>query len=83
MSNLLYTEFAAQFAAASLSSLVTTFNSQAGLRGFNSARAAHDTALIDEFIRRGIDVSAVSDGMRTSFAHPVSVVDGRLMVGEQ
>jgi hypothetical protein len=34
-------------------------------------RAYHDQALIDEFQRRGIDISAVYDGDNISFAHPV------------
>ena len=34
-------------------------------------RAFHDRALIDEFIRRGIDVSCVHDGRSTWFNHHV------------
>ena len=43
-------------------------------------RAYHDQALIDEFQRRGIDVSAVYDGKAISFAHPVNydIVDNQL-----
>ncbi len=43
-------------------------------------RAYHNQALIDEFQRRSIDVSAVSDGQTTSFAHPVKydIEDNRL-----
>ena len=66
-------QFASQFAEASLTSLVEFFNAQVGNRGFNSARAAHDHALIDELVRRGIDVSAISDGHSTSFAHHVAL----------
>ena len=66
-------QFASQFAEAPLTSLVESFNVQVGNRGFNSARAAHDHALIDEFVRRGIDVSAISDGHSTSFAHHVAL----------
>ena len=66
-------QFASQFAEASLTSLVESFNAQVGIRGFNSARAAHDRALIDELVRRGIDVSAVSDGHSISFAHHVAL----------
>ncbi len=82
MSNSLYNDFAAQFAAKSLQSLVESFNSQVGRRGFNSARAAHDAALLDELIRRGIDVSAVHDGKTTSFAHPVALENDRLVIVE-
>lgn len=70
MENLL-SSFAAQFKAASLSSLVDSFNSQVGNRGWTSARAAHNKALMAELIARGIDVSAIHDGMFTSFKHHV------------
>ena len=40
-------------------------------RGWSSMRAYHDQALIDEFQRRGIDVSSVYDDKAISFAHPV------------
>lgn len=66
-------QFASQFAEAPLTSLVESFNAQVGNRGFNSARAEHDHALIDEFVRRGIDVSAISDGHSISFAHHVAL----------
>ena len=66
-------QFALQFAEASLTSLAESFNAQVGNRGFNSARAAHDHALIDEFIHRGIDVSAISDGNSISFAHHIAL----------
>ena len=66
-------QFASQFTKASLTSLVESFNAQVGNRGFNSTRAAHDHALIDELVRRGIDVSAISDGHSTSFAHHVAL----------
>lgn len=67
----LFSQFASQFAEASLNSLVESFNAQVGNRGFNSARAAHDHALIDELVHRGVDVSAISDGHSISFAHSV------------
>ena len=69
----LLSQFASQFAEASLSSLVESFNAQVGNRGFNSARAAHDHTLIDELVRRGVDVSAISDGHSISFAHHVAL----------
>ena len=68
MNNSFYNDFAARFAATTLTSLVESFNSQVGNRGFNSMRAAHDRALIDELVRRGIDVSAVFDGTAISFS---------------
>ena len=51
--------------------LVNIFNAQVQSRGWSSMRAYHDQALIDEFKRRGIDVSAVYDGKVITFAHSV------------
>ena len=64
-------DFAARFAAMSTSSLVESFNAQVGNTGFNSARATHDIALIDELIARGIDVSAIYSNGKISFANKV------------
>lgn len=80
MNNSFYKDFAARFAACTLTSLVETFNSQVGKRGFNSMRAAHDRALIDELVRRGIDVSAVFDGTTISFAHYVELDNNSLVI---
>lgn len=80
MNNSFYNDFAAHFAASTLTSLVRSFNSQVGKRGFNSVRAAHDQALIDELVRRGIDVSAVFDGTTLSFAHHVELDNNRLVI---
>ena len=82
MENPVYNQFAARFAASSLSSLLESFNSQVGNRGWNSTRALHDAALVDELIRRGIDVSAVYDGRRISFAHHVALDSNRVVVKE-
>ena len=61
-----------RFSDYSIQELVDDFNAQVGNRGFNSARAAHDHALINEFINRGIDVSAIHDGHATSFARKIT-----------
>lgn len=71
--NQFYVQFAEQFASASVESLVSAFNRGVGNQGFNAARAAHDMALMDEFRRRGIDVSAVDDSKAVSFAHKVAL----------
>lgn len=80
MSNSIYNDFAEQFAASSITSLVDSFNRQVGNRGWTSARAAHDLALIDELKRRGIDVSAVFDGTVISFAHHVELDNNSLVI---
>ena len=66
-----YTKYALQFADMQIPELVTIFNAQVQNRGWSSMRAYHDQALIDEFQRRGIDVSAVYDGKVITFAHTV------------
>lgn len=71
--NLSYTHFAAIFAQEDLLTLIADFNRQVGKRGFNSQRVAHDVALIDELIRRGIDVSAIYDGTTISFANFIDI----------
>ena len=60
--------------------LVTVFNRQVGNTGWTGMRAYHDHALIDEFQRRGIDVSAVYGGKAICFAHPIKydIADNRL-----
>lgn len=55
----------------STDSLVEDFNALVGKRCWASARAAHDAALIDTLIDRGVDVSAVYDGESISFREHV------------
>ena len=50
---------------------VEQFNAQVGKRRWTSARAAHDTAIIDMLIDRGVDVSAVYDDESISFKEHV------------
>ena len=53
--------------------------------GFNSARASHDIALINELTARGIEVSAIYNNGRISFTKKV-VLDkesARLIIQEQ
>ncbi len=72
--------YALQFADMQISELVSVFNRQVGNTGWTGMRAYHDQTLIDEFRRRGIDVSAVYDDRAISFAHPVryDIIDNRL-----
>ena len=66
-----YIKFALRFADMQIPELVTVFNAQVQSRGWSSMRAYHDQALLDEFLRRGIDTAAVYDGKAISSAHPV------------
>ena len=75
-----YIKFALQFADMQIPELVNIFNRLVGNHGWSCMRAYHDQALIDEFQRRSIDVSAVYDGKVLSFAHSVryDIADNRL-----
>ena len=77
-----YIRYALRFADMQISQLVTVFNDQVQNPGWSSMRAYHDQALIDEFTRRGIDISAVYDGATISFAHPVrySLADNKVVI---
>jgi len=69
--NMHYALFAERFAHMHIAQLINVFNSQVGIRAWSASRAAHDCALVDEFHRRGIDTTAIDDGVRTSFFHPI------------
>lgn len=77
-----YIKFALRFAGMQIPELVTVFNAQVQSRGWSCMRAYHDQALIDEFQRRGIDTTAVTNGETIFFAHPVryDMTDNRLIV---
>ena len=64
-------DFAARVLTASIQELVDIFNQSVGNRGWTSMRAVHDQILIDEMIRRGIDVSAIHKGNTTNFSQKV------------
>ena len=66
-----YTKYTLRFADMQIPELVTVFNRQVQSHAWSSMRAYHDQALIDEFQRRSIDVSAVYVGKKTSFAYPI------------
>jgi hypothetical protein len=66
-----YTKYALQFADMQITELVNIFNRQVGNTGWTGMRAYHDQALIDEFQRRGIDVTVIYDGKTTTFTHSV------------
>lgn len=64
-------DFAAKFQAASVQELVDIFNQSVCNRGWSSMRAVHDQMLIQEFMRRGIDISAIHEGNTTDFTRKV------------
>ena len=80
MKNDLFAEFAARFAASTLDDLVAAFNGQVGNKGWCSAKAAYLCALLDEFKKRHIDLSEVSDSRSTSFARHVRLSGDKLEI---
>ena len=66
-----YIKFALQFADMQITELVNIFNRQVGNRGFTSMRAYHDQALVDEFQRRGIDVSTIKNEQSICFSKAI------------
>ena len=77
-----YTKYVLRFADMQITELVNIFNRQVGNTGWTGMRAYHDQALIAEFQRRGIDVSAIYNGQAVSFARPVryDIVGNRLVI---
>ena len=69
--NILNHDFAARVLTASIQELVDIFNQSVGNRGWTSMRAVHDQMLIQEFMRRGIDISAIHKGNTTNFSRKV------------
>ena len=66
-----YIKFALQFADMQITELVNIFNRQVGNRGWTGMRAYHDKALIDEFQRRGIDVSTIKSVQSICFSKAI------------
>ena len=76
-----YTKYALQFADMQIPELVNEFNVQVQSRAWSSMRAYHNQALVDEFQRRGIDVSAVSDGRSIDFTKHIKYsLDGNKLI---
>lgn len=66
-----YIRYALQFADMQITELVISFNHEVKNPGWSSMRAYHDQALIDEFQRRGVDISCIHDGHATDFNHHI------------
>ena len=64
----------------STEALVEQFNALIGKRCWASARAAHDAALIDTLIAKGVDVSAVYDGVTISFKRKIKLNEDKTRV---
>jgi hypothetical protein len=68
-----YKELQESMAKRSVESLVEEFNQQVGRRIWTSIRGVHDSILIDTLIAKGVDVSAVYDGVTISFSKKIKL----------
>lgn len=68
-----FEELKESMAKRSVESLVKEFNRQVGSRAWTSIRGLHDSVLIDTLIEKGVDVSAIYDGVTISFAKKIKL----------
>lgn len=68
-----FDELTESMAKKSVESLVAEFNKQVGSRAWTSIRGLHDSVLIDTLIAKGVDVSAVYDGVTISFERKIKL----------
>ena len=69
-----------EMANRSVEALVEEFNQQVGRRSWTSIRGLHDYVLIDTLIAKGVDVSAVYDGVTISFKRKIMLNDDKTRV---
>ena len=75
-----FDELHEEMANRSVESLVEEFNQQVGNTGWTSIRGLHDSVLIDTLIAKGVDVSAVYDGVTISFKRKIMLNDDKTRV---
>ena len=68
-----FDELQEEMASRSVEALVEEFNQQVGRRSWTSIRGLHDSVLIDTLIAKGVDVSAVYDGVTISFKRKITL----------
>lgn len=64
----------------SVDALVAEFNRQVGSRSWTSIRGLHDSVLIDILIAKGVDVSAIYDGVDISFARKIALNEDKTRI---
>ena len=69
-----------EMASKSVEALVKEFNQQVGNTGWTSIRGVHDSVLIDTLIAKGVDVSAVYDGVTISFERKIKLNEDKTRV---
>ena len=68
-----FEELKKSMAKKSVESLIREFNRMVGSNAWTSLRGLHDSVLIDTLIAKGIDVSAVYNGVEISFARKIAL----------
>ena len=69
-----------EMASKSVEALVKEFNQQVGNTGWTSIRGLHDSVLIDTLKAKGVDVSAVYDGVDISFKRKIKFNEDKTKV---
>ena len=69
-----------EMANRSVEALVEEFNQQVGNTGWTTIRGLHDSVLIDTLIAKGVDVSAVYDGVTISFKRKITLNEDKTRV---
>lgn len=72
-----YKELHESMAKRGVESLIEEFNQQVGRRAWTSIRGVHDSILIDTLIAKGVDVSAIYDGVIISFDKKVNLNEAK------
>ena len=72
-----YKELQESMAKRSVVSLIEEFNQQVGRRAWTSIRGVHDSILIETLIAKGVDVSAIYDGVIISFDKKVNLNEAK------
>ena len=75
-----YEELKESMARKSVVALIREFNKQVGSRAWTSIRGVHDSILIDTLIAKGVDVSAVYDGVDISFKRKIKLNDDKTKI---
>ena len=75
-----YDDLQKEMANKSVEALVEEFNKQVGSRAWTSIRGLHDSVLVDTLIAKGVDVSALYDGVTISFARKIKLNDDKSKV---
>lgn len=68
-----FEELKESMAKKSVNALIREFNKQVGSRAWTSIRGLHDSVLVDTLVAKGIDMSAVYDGVTISFKRKIAL----------